>query len=219
MIFSYQYRHALAGTRRRRGSPATLTPVEFASSCCATYSHRSSLAVDHSLVAVDPKLTRCATLMAHPGMAASRIGAGKKPPRRGQRATGSRPIEVKGLCWTPNGTHDNLKDYMPPENYKGYISPQHAIGGRKTRSASAVIRVELQMTHGAYADHRSDITPPVWPAPSRQSSFATAPGLCCAPSDSDPTSSIRYRPATNVLVVDAEDTSAAVEKACTTVYL
>ena len=109
---------------------------------------------------------------------------------------------------------------MPPENYKDYISPQHAIGGPKTRSASAVIRVELQMTDGAYADHRPDITPPVWPgAPSRQSSFATAPGLCCAPSGSDPTGSIRYRPETNVLVVDAEDASAAVKKACTTVYL
>ena len=109
---------------------------------------------------------------------------------------------------------------MPPENYKASIPLEHAIGDRKTRGAGAVILVKLQITDGSYADRRPDITPPVWPgAPSRQSSFATAAGLCCAPSGSDPTGSIRYRPETNVLVVDAEDASAAVKKACTTVYL
>ena len=56
-------------------------PIEFASASCATDPHRSSLAVDHRLVAVDPKLNSCATVMAHPGIAASKIGGGKT--RRG----------------------------------------------------------------------------------------------------------------------------------------
>src|SRR4029077_13999392 len=67
-------RRALAGTSPRRGSPATPAPFEFASACCTTDSHRSSLAADHRLVAVDPKLNSCATVMAHPGIAASKIG-------------------------------------------------------------------------------------------------------------------------------------------------
>ena len=94
---------------------------------------------------------------------------------------------------------------MRPENCKDYIPPQHAIGGRKTRRARAIL-VELRITDGVYADHHPDIPPPLWPgASSRRSRFATAAGLCCASSDFDSTGSIRFPLPANVLVVDAED--------------
>jgi hypothetical protein len=93
---------------------------------------------------------------------------------------------------------------MPPENYKAYIQLEHAIGGRKTRGAGAVILVKQQITEGAYANHRPDITPPVWAGPtSRRSGFATAAGLCCASLGFVSTGSIRFPPAAKVPVVDA----------------
>ena len=93
---------------------------------------------------------------------------------------------------------------MPPENYKTYVLLECAIGGRKTRAAGAAVK--LQITNGAYADHRADITPPVWAgASSRQPGFATAAGLCCASLGFASTRFIRFPPAANVLGVDAEN--------------
>ena len=93
---------------------------------------------------------------------------------------------------------------MPPENYKTYVLLECAIGGRKTRAAGAAVK--LQITDGAYADHRADITPPVWAgASSRQPGFATAAGLCCASLGFASTRFIRFPPAANVLGVDAEN--------------
>jgi amidase len=108
---------------------------------------------------------------------------------------------------------------MRPKNYKTYISPKHAIGSRKTRGTGAVILGKLQMTGGAYEDHRPNITSPVWPcAPTRRLGFATAGGLCYASSGSDSTDSTRFPAVVNVLVVDAEEPSAAVKKASTLAY-
>ena len=109
---------------------------------------------------------------------------------------------------------------MPPENYKDYISPKHAIGSRKTRGTGAVILGKLQMTGGACEDHRPNITSPVWlGAPRRRLGFATAGGLCCASSGSDSTDSTRFPAVANLLVVDAEEPSAAVKKASALAYL
>lgn len=95
---------------------------------------------------------------------------------------------------------------MPPENYKAYIPLEHAIGGRKTRGAGAVILVKLQITDGSYADRRPDITPPVWRARRRGGRGSRQQrGLCYASLGFVSTGSIRFSPASNVLVVDGED--------------
>jgi amidase len=165
---------------------------------------RSSNEVTRTMLAridaVDPSLRSYAALMdvqalADAQRADEEIAAGKaRGPLHGV------PLAVKDLFWATGAPSAHGMTI-----HRSHFPTEDATVVRRLREAGAVILGKLQQTEGAFADHHSEIAPPLnpwdttlWPgASSSGSGVATAAGLCFGTLGTDTAGSIRFPAAAN----------------------
>src|SRR5260370_37715313 len=112
------------------------------------------------------------------------------------------PIAVKDLCCTKG-----VPTAAGTAVYKNFRPNEDATVVRRLKEAGAVLLGKLQLTEGAYSDHRPCVMPPknpwnadYWPGISSSGpAVATAAGLCYGSLASDTGGSIRWPCAANGL--------------------